>query len=162
MYLPMSLFHARTAGPISTKFCTDLPTNPGMVLSTSMTAPTWPPDPRVPQTPKLQKTRSSNFSRAAPGPGWLVNIYKTDCMYLCTSFTRKPLDQSPPNFAQIFPPTQWRFLTQVWPCQSNYLTLVGLWEIKYIAENWELVGYKKKERKFFEITTRRHRLRLRG
>jgi len=28
------------AGPISTKFCTDLPTNPGLVLNTSMTVPT--------------------------------------------------------------------------------------------------------------------------
>jgi len=70
MYLPMSLFHKRTAGPISTKFCTDLPTNPGMVLSTIITAPTRPPDPRVPQTPK--DVSSSNFSWAVPGPGWLV------------------------------------------------------------------------------------------
>jgi len=78
MYLPMSLFHKRTAGPISTKFCTDLPTNPGMVLSTSMTAPTRPPDPRVLQTPK--DVSSSNFSRAAPGPGWLVYIRETVCI----------------------------------------------------------------------------------
>jgi len=74
-HVPMSLFHKRTARPISTKFCTDLPTNPGMVLSTSMTASTRPPDPRVPQTPKY--VSSSNFSRAAPGPGWLV------CYILC-------------------------------------------------------------------------------
>jgi len=80
-YVPMSLFHARTARPISTKFCTDLPTNPGMVLSTSMTPPTLPLDPGVPQTPK--DVSSSNFSGAAPGPGWLViYIYKSECLYL--------------------------------------------------------------------------------
>jgi len=51
-YLPtdvsMSLFHAQTARPISTKFCTDLHTDAGKVLITSMT----PPTPRVPQSPK--------------------------------------------------------------------------------------------------------------
>jgi len=36
----------------STKFCTGLPDNSGKVLNTSMTPKTWPPDPRVPQTPK--------------------------------------------------------------------------------------------------------------
>jgi len=45
-------FHARTARPISTKFCTDLPTNSGKVLNTSMTTPTQPVDPSVPQTLK--------------------------------------------------------------------------------------------------------------
>jgi len=48
----MSPFHARTARPISTKCCTDLPTNSGKVLDTSMTTPTQPLHPRVPQTPK--------------------------------------------------------------------------------------------------------------
>jgi len=52
MYLPMSLFHAGTAGLISTKFCTDLPANSGKVLNTSMTPSTQPLDPRLPQTPK--------------------------------------------------------------------------------------------------------------
>jgi len=42
----------QTAGPISTKFCTDLHTNSGKVLNTSMTTPTQPLDPGVPQTPK--------------------------------------------------------------------------------------------------------------
>jgi len=45
-------FHARTAEPISTKFFTDLPTNSVKVLNTSMTLPTWTPDPGVPQTLK--------------------------------------------------------------------------------------------------------------
>jgi len=48
----MSPFHARTARPISTKFCTDLPTNSGKVLNTSMIQPTQPLDPRLPQTLK--------------------------------------------------------------------------------------------------------------
>jgi len=52
MYLPMYPFHARTARPISTKFCTDLPNNSGKVLNTSMTLPTQPLDPGVPQTLK--------------------------------------------------------------------------------------------------------------
>jgi len=47
MYVPVSLFHARTAQPISTKFCTDLDTNSGRVLNTSMAPPTRPPDPRA-------------------------------------------------------------------------------------------------------------------
>jgi len=81
-------FHARTARPISTKFCTDLPTNSGKVLSTSITPTTRPLDPGVPQTLKPLcnvkcpgHVSSSNFSRAAPGPGWLVciYIYKRDC-----------------------------------------------------------------------------------
>jgi len=41
----MSPFHSQTAGPISTKFCTDLPTNLGKVLYTTMALPTRPPDP---------------------------------------------------------------------------------------------------------------------
>jgi len=81
-------FHARTAGPISTKFCTDLHTNSGKVLSTCMTPPTRPPDPGVPQTPKPQQVtgektlcnkkcpdgwrKTHQISRAAPGPGWQV------------------------------------------------------------------------------------------
>jgi len=49
-YLPMYPFHARTAGPISTKFCTDLPANSGKVHNTSMTPPTQPLDPGLAQT----------------------------------------------------------------------------------------------------------------
>jgi len=30
----------------------------------------------------------------------LVEIYKSDCLYLCSLFTPEPPDQSPPNFAQ--------------------------------------------------------------
>jgi len=48
----MSLFHERAAGPISTKFCTDLTTNVGKVLNTSLTLPTQPPDPWVLQALK--------------------------------------------------------------------------------------------------------------
>jgi len=36
----MSCFHAQTAGPISTKFSTDLHTISGKVLNTSITPPT--------------------------------------------------------------------------------------------------------------------------
>jgi len=50
----MSTFHARTAGPISTKISTDLPINSGKVLNTSMTPQTQPLDPGLPQTPKLK------------------------------------------------------------------------------------------------------------
>jgi len=51
LYL-MPLFHERTAIPISTKFCTDLNTNPGKVLNTRLT---WPyPTPRPGWYPKLQ------------------------------------------------------------------------------------------------------------
>jgi len=52
VFVAMFPFHVWTAGPISTKFCTDLPTNSGKVLNTSITLPTRPLDPRVPQTPK--------------------------------------------------------------------------------------------------------------
>jgi len=48
LFVPMSFFH----GLISTKFCADLHANPGKVLNTTMTPPTWSPDPRVSQTPK--------------------------------------------------------------------------------------------------------------
>jgi len=51
-YVTMYPFHARTAGPIYTKFFTDLPANLGKVLNTSMTLPTRPLDPGVPQTLK--------------------------------------------------------------------------------------------------------------
>jgi len=59
--------------------------------------PTLPLDPGVPQTSKpkwvagektLCNVSSSNFSRAAPGPGWLVNISiyikQTVCTYVPT------------------------------------------------------------------------------
>jgi len=51
----MSPFHAQTAGPISTKFCTDLPANSGKALNTSMTPPIQPLDSGVPQTPKPKR-----------------------------------------------------------------------------------------------------------
>jgi len=46
--------------------------------------------------------------------GWQVKIYiyKSDCLYLCPSFTPEPPDQSPPNFAQTSPPTQGWFLAR--------------------------------------------------
>jgi len=77
-YVPMSLFHARTAGPISTKLCTHLHTNLGKDLNTSMNLQTQPPDPKLQNLNRsleknfaLQKN-ALNFSRAARGPGWLV------------------------------------------------------------------------------------------
>jgi len=102
IYVPMSLFHARTARPISTKFCTDLPTNSEKVLKTSVTHQLYPWTQGYPtlqnQNGSLEKKLcftknvqmgdvcSSNFSRAAPGPGWLVfYIYRrSDCLYWCT------------------------------------------------------------------------------
>jgi len=54
-YLPMYV-PAQTAGPISTKFCTDLLTNSGKLLNTTMTPQ---PDPLTPGYPKLQ-----NLSRS--------------------------------------------------------------------------------------------------
>jgi len=81
----VSVFHTRTANPISAKFCTDLHTNSGKVLNTRLTLPIWPPDPRVTQTPKSKQITGEklcftkyalNFSRAAPGPSWLIKIIK--------------------------------------------------------------------------------------
>jgi len=46
----------QTARLISTKFCTDLSTNSWKVLNTTITPPTQPPDPGVPQTPKPKQT----------------------------------------------------------------------------------------------------------
>jgi len=51
-----------------------------------------------------------------------IYIYKSDCLYLCPSFTLKLPYQYPPNFVQTSPPTQGRFLTQVSPCQPNSLS----------------------------------------
>jgi len=50
-------------------------------------------------------------------------IYKSDCLYVCTLFTPEPPDQSPPNFAQTFPPTHQLNLTQAWLHQPNPWTL---------------------------------------
>jgi len=52
----MSLFHAQTAEPISAKFCTDLHTNSGKVLNTSMTLPTRTCDPRYPKLQNLNRS----------------------------------------------------------------------------------------------------------
>jgi len=112
----VSFFHTLTAGQFSPK--TDLPTGSGKVLSTSLTPPTQPPDPGLPQTPKPVQEKSF-----ALDPGWLVYICKSDCLYLCPSFTIESPDQSPPNFEQTSTHTQGRFLTQVWPCKPDTLTL---------------------------------------
>jgi len=94
----MSLFHPRTAKPISAKFCTDLHTNSGKGLNTSMTLPIWPPDFRVPQTPNPKQVTGEklcfsknalNFSRAAPGPGWLVTY--NDCFLFLSSELERTL-----------------------------------------------------------------------
>jgi len=52
----MFLFPMQTARLISDKFCTDLSTNSWKVLNTTITPPTQPPDPGVPQTPKPKQT----------------------------------------------------------------------------------------------------------
>jgi len=71
------LFTPKPPHPISTKFCTDLPTNSGKVLITSMTAPTRPPGPRgtpnsgVPQTPKPKQVKGEKTLHNAKCPdGW--------------------------------------------------------------------------------------------
>jgi len=67
----MSPFRAQTARPISTKFCTDLPTNSGKVLNASMTPPTQPLDPRVPQTPKPKRvTGEKTLCNVKCPDGW--------------------------------------------------------------------------------------------
>jgi len=43
-------------------------------------------------------------------------------MYLWPSLTSDLPDQSKLNFARASPPTQGRFLTEVWPCQPDPLT----------------------------------------
>jgi len=52
LFVHISLFQAQTTAPLSGIFCTDLHTNSGKVLNTSLTPLTWPLDPGVPQTPK--------------------------------------------------------------------------------------------------------------
>jgi len=105
----------RTAGPISTKFCTDLPTNSGKVLNTSMTLPTQPPDPGVPQTPKPQQITGEKtlpykkcikFFPLSAGPR-LASLYIKQTVY-----TYVPLSQlnRQTNLRQILyrPPHQLR------------------------------------------------------
>jgi len=99
--LYLNLFHVRTAGPVSIKFCTDFHTNSGKILNTSMTPPTQSPGPQTPKPiqitgEKLCFTKNAwNFSWAALGPRRIVSHYikKTICTYV-------PQDQPPPNFAQ--------------------------------------------------------------
>jgi len=75
LYVPMSLFHVPTAGPTSTKFCTDLHINSGVGVSF------YKYNPVVPKTPKpklitgektLLYKKCIKFFRAVPGPGRLV------------------------------------------------------------------------------------------
>jgi len=78
-------FHAQTAGPISTKFCTDLPNSSGKVLNTSMTPQTQPLDPGVAQTlkPKWVTREKTLCNVSSSGPSWLVeNIFKDDKVIL--------------------------------------------------------------------------------
>jgi len=88
----MSPFHARTAGPISTKFCTDLPTNSGKILNTVMIPPTPKPK-RVTGEKTLCNVKCSDgypytiqlISQAAPVPSWLVYIKRQFVpTYVCT------------------------------------------------------------------------------
>jgi len=133
------------------KFCTDLPTNSGKALNTSMTR--CQPDPQTPRYPYLNwslekklcftknvqmgDVSSSNFSQASPGPGWLVYIKQTFCMCLCPSFKHKPLNQSPPNFAQTSTPTWGGFLKQVSPGQPDPLT-PGYPKLQNLEKNFAL------------------------
>jgi len=74
LFVPMSPFHAQAAWPIFTKFCTDLHTNSGKVLNTSMTPPTGPLDP-VPQTLKPKRvTGEKTFCNVKCPDGWLKLI----------------------------------------------------------------------------------------
>jgi len=61
MYVPVPLFHMQTDVPISTKFCTDLHTISGKVLNTSLTPPSWPPYPVVPQPPKPKQVTQEKY-----------------------------------------------------------------------------------------------------
>jgi len=56
----MSLFHMRTARPISTKFCTELQTDLGQVLNTSMTQTLWPRG--TPNSKTLSDNQRKNFA----------------------------------------------------------------------------------------------------
>jgi len=57
LLVPISLFRAWTARPISTKFSIDLHTDSGKVLNTSMTQPIYPLTPEYPKLQKLSRSR---------------------------------------------------------------------------------------------------------
>jgi len=100
LFVPVSLFNAPTA-----KFCTDLHTNLGKVLNTSMTSLTLGYSKLQNLSRSLEKklcfTKNAlNFLLAELGLDWLAFIYIKDCLYLCPSFTRELPYQPPPNFEQ--------------------------------------------------------------
>jgi len=145
----MSPFHARTAEPISTKFCTDLCTNSGKVLNTIMTPPTRPLDPGVPQTPKpKQVTGEKTLCNVKCPDGWrklIKNFPGSTGVRLVSHLyikTRKPSYQSPPNFVHTFTPTQGRFLTQLpnpgvpQTLKPKQITGEKLWFTKKCPDGW--------------------------
>jgi len=85
--------------------------------------PRWPLNPRISRSSIRSHDQNKGRHKIAQTE---IYIYKWNCLYFCSSFTCKPPDQSPPNFAQNSPPTQERFLTQLWPKGTpNYKTLTG-------------------------------------
>jgi len=81
MYVSVSLFHARTTLPASTKFCTDLHTHSGKVLKTSMTLPTQPSDPGLPQTPKPKQITGE---KTLCNVKYLVTVLSKKYFVLCS------------------------------------------------------------------------------
>jgi len=68
-------FRVQTARPISANFCTDLHTNSGKVLTTSMILPSHPPNLGVPQTPKpKQVTGEKSLCNANCPDGYLYTV----------------------------------------------------------------------------------------
>jgi len=129
----MSPFHTRTARPISTKFCTDLSTNSGKVLNTSMTPPTQPLNPRVPKTlkPKRVTGEKTLCNITCPdgwrklikfflGPGWLVyNIFPVILRFQYSHFLADYRDSSWVNkFLFDFP---WSIQTKTHPPLDYYI-----------------------------------------
>jgi len=74
-YVLMSLFHKRTAKPISTKFCTGLQTY-SVKVNTTMNPQTQPPDPGVPQTPKPKQIIGQKTLLCKKCPDGRLNLIK--------------------------------------------------------------------------------------
>jgi len=121
--VPMSPFHVRTDGPISTKFCTDLHTNLGKVLNTIM-IPTSGPQGTPNSKTQMGQGRETWCNVKCPDGSHLlikfflgsagarlasllssIYIKQTVCTYVPLSHLLMA-DQSPPNFAHTSTPTQ--------------------------------------------------------
>jgi len=77
IYVPVSLFHVRTARPISTKFSRSLHTNSGKVLNTSMTPPNKPPG--TPNSKTLaENVRKTSVQRKMFGYCYVKNYFVLD------------------------------------------------------------------------------------